>query len=66
MVTVTGNAVFYSDSKRLELGLYIVKETVDKILGTILVKSQFDIGSTFEITIPSLRLNGLIKGMIRS
>jgi signal transduction histidine kinase/ligand-binding sensor domain-containing protein len=43
------------------LGLYIVKETVDKIQGTITVQSQFDLGTTFEVTIPSLKPKGLIK-----
>jgi signal transduction histidine kinase len=36
------------------LGLYIVKETVDKIKGTISVKSEYGSGSTFTLIIPAL------------
>jgi len=34
------------------LGLYIVKEMVDKMEGKILVKSEFGVGSEFQIIIP--------------
>ncbi|HYG19286.1 MAG TPA: ATP-binding protein [Ohtaekwangia sp.] len=36
------------------LGLYIVKETVDKLEGTISVDSELGIGTTFKIIIPNL------------
>lgn len=36
------------------LGLYIVKETVEKIKGTISVVSEYGKGSTFTVIIPSL------------
>ncbi len=36
------------------LGLYIVKETVEKLNGTISVTSKFGEGSSFTVTIPSL------------
>lgn len=37
------------------IGLYIVKETVEKIKGTVTVKSKVGEGTEFEITIPSAR-----------
>ena len=37
------------------LGLYIVKETVEKIKGSISVESKVDKGTTFELIIPSLK-----------
>jgi len=37
------------------LGLYIVKESIEKLKGTIEVNSTPDIGTTFTVTIPSLR-----------
>ncbi|NJN28064.1 MAG: GHKL domain-containing protein [Cyclobacteriaceae bacterium] len=42
-------------SKGSGLGLYIVKETVDKLHGNITVKSVKDAGTTFTLTIPSLK-----------
>jgi signal transduction histidine kinase len=36
------------------LGLYIVKETVEKIGGTISVNSKHGEGSSFTVTLPSL------------
>lgn len=36
------------------LGLYMVKETVNKLLGTIEVESEFGTGTTFKIIIPNL------------
>jgi nitrogen-specific signal transduction histidine kinase len=47
-------------SKGSGLGLYIVKETVEKLGGTITVQSQLDKGSIFEVILPSLKKN--IKG----
>jgi signal transduction histidine kinase len=43
-------------SKGSGLGLYIVKETLDKIGGQVEVKSQLHLGSSFIITIPQLKL----------
>jgi PAS domain S-box-containing protein len=37
------------------LGLYIVKEAIDKVGGTIHVQSEFGEGTTFLVTIPNLR-----------
>lgn len=43
------------DNSGSGLGLYIVKETVDKLFGTISVKSNMRRGSTFTITLPNLK-----------
>jgi signal transduction histidine kinase len=45
-------------SKGSGLGLYIVKETVTKLNGTISLTSQPDIGTTFIITLPNLYDHG--------
>ncbi len=37
------------------LGLYIVKETVEKLEGTVSVKSEKQEGSTFTVTIPNMK-----------
>ncbi len=37
------------------LGLYIVKETIDKLSGTIQVKSKLREGTSFTVTIPNLK-----------
>ncbi len=42
------------DSKGSGLGLYIVKETVNKLSGTVNVSSEIGLGSTFTITLPNL------------
>lgn len=39
------------------LGLYMVREIITKLGGTITVKSQYDIGTTFCITLPNGRDN---------
>lgn len=47
--------MFYRGTERSKgsgIGLYIVKETVDKLKGNIQVKSQLAEGSSFEIIIP--------------
>ncbi len=36
------------------LGLYIVKETVEKLSGKVTVKSKMRVGSTFKVVIPNL------------
>jgi len=41
------------NSKGSGLGLYIAKETITKLGGTIKVQSEFGISTTFEITIPN-------------
>lgn len=43
------------DNSGSGLGLYIVKETVDKLFGTISVKSQLRQGSLFKVTLPNLK-----------
>ena len=43
------------NTKGSGLGLYIVKETVEKIQGSILVSSTVGKGSEFVITLPSLK-----------
>jgi signal transduction histidine kinase/ligand-binding sensor domain-containing protein len=45
----------HESTKGSGLGLYIVKETVEKIEGTIQVSSTPGQGSTFTITLPSLK-----------
>ena len=42
------------DSKGSGLGLYIVKETINKLNGTVSVTSEIGQGSTFTITFPNL------------
>ena len=42
-------------SKGSGLGLYIVHETVEKLSGKVSVQSTLGEGSTFEVTLPSLR-----------
>ncbi len=47
--------MFYQANEKAEgsgLGLYIVKQTVEKLKGTILVASEYQIGSTFTVVIP--------------
>ncbi len=39
------------------LGLYIVKQTVEKLGGTIEVESKLNTGTTFRLTIPNLKNN---------
>lgn len=49
--------MFYRASERSKgsgLGLYIVKESVDKLQGAIHLKSQLGVGSTFTIEIPDI------------
>ncbi len=49
--------MFFRASTRSEgagLGLYIVKETVEKLKGSIEVKSTVDVGTSFSIRIPNL------------
>lgn len=51
--------MFYRATERSEgagLGLYIVKETVDKLHGTIAVESQIGKGTTFRVTLPNLKV----------
>jgi len=43
-------------SKGSGLGLYLVKETIDKLNGEIDVNSQIGNGITYTISIPSMRL----------
>jgi signal transduction histidine kinase len=43
-------------SKGSGLGLYIVKETIDKLGGKITVESMLNFGTTFTITVPRLKL----------
>ena len=44
-----------ADTEGSGLGLYIVKETVEKLNGTIKVDSNLGQGSTFKISLPNLR-----------
>jgi signal transduction histidine kinase len=44
----------YEKSDGSGLGLYIVKETLDKIKGTISVETELEKGSTFQITLPKV------------
>ncbi|GAB1446337.1 hybrid sensor histidine kinase/response regulator [Flammeovirgaceae bacterium] len=49
--------MFYRGTEQSEgagLGLYLVKETVQKIGGSITVTSQLEVGSTFEFKIPNI------------
>jgi signal transduction histidine kinase len=48
--------MFYRASENSDgsgLGLYIVKETLDKLHGTITVKSEYGMGSTFTVLLPN-------------
>ena len=45
----------HQDNSGSGLGLYIVKETVDKLYGNIAVQSKTRQGSTFTVTIPNLK-----------
>ena len=50
--------MFYRATERSEgagLGLYIVRETVEKLHGTIAVESQVGEGTTFRVTLPNLQ-----------
>ena len=42
-----------SKSKGSGIGLYIVKEIIDKLAGTVSVDSMFGVGTTFNLSIPS-------------
>lgn len=42
----------YEKSDGSGLGLYIVKETLEKIKGTISVETELEKGSTFKVTLP--------------
>jgi len=44
------------ESEGTGLGLYIVKKTIDKLRGTITLKSEEGIGTTFNIVLPDQRL----------
>lgn len=51
--------MFYRATERSEgagLGLYIVKETVDKLHGSITVESAVGEGTTFKLVIPNLKV----------
>jgi signal transduction histidine kinase len=51
--------MFYRATERSEgagLGLYIVRETVDKLHGSITVESENGQGATFKITIPNIKI----------
>lgn len=51
--------MFFRATERSEgagLGLYIVKETVDKLHGTITVDSVMGEGTTFKVVIPNLKI----------
>lgn len=50
-----------SKSKGSGIGLYIVKETLDKIRGTISVQSQYGKGSTFTVLLKALKSSALDK-----
>lgn len=52
--------MFYRATERSEgagLGLYIVRETVQKLAGTIRVQSELGVGTTFEIEIPNAAIS---------
>jgi signal transduction histidine kinase len=52
--------MFFRASTRSEgagLGLYIVKETVEKLKGTIDVKSEIEVGTSFSILIPNVSVD---------
>ena len=49
--------MFYRASEQSEgsgLGLYIVKNAVDKLGGIVMVNSQLDQGTSFKIVLPNM------------
>ena len=51
--------IFYSESagttaESSGLGLYLVRQAMDKIKGTISVRSKVNVGTEFEINLPNL------------
>jgi signal transduction histidine kinase len=49
--------MFYRGTKFSQgsgLGMYIVKETLEKLNGTITLNSKINVGSTFAVSIPNL------------
>ena len=51
---------FVTNSKKgTGLGLYIIKETIEKLQGTIRVESEEKIGSTFFVSIPFQKMPGV-------
>jgi len=54
--------MFYRGTKKSSgsgLGMYILKETIDKLEGSITVESNLNIGSTFKLTVPNVTLSDL-------
>ena len=50
--------IFYSANKEVEstgLGLYLVRQSIQKIKGSVDVRSKLDVGTEFELTIPDLK-----------
>lgn len=55
--------MFFRATERSEgagLGLYIVRETVDKLHGSVTVHSELGKGSDFKITLPNLKAYGTV------
>jgi signal transduction histidine kinase len=51
--------MFFRATERSEgagLGLYIVKETIEKLMGTIEVESKLGAGTSFKIRVPNMKL----------
>ncbi|MGB6035118.1 MAG: hybrid sensor histidine kinase/response regulator [Cryomorphaceae bacterium] len=54
--------IFYSEESATSvessgLGLYLVRQAIDKINGTVSVRSKLNLGTEFEINLPDLTLN---------
>jgi signal transduction histidine kinase len=56
--------MFYRATQEAEgsgLGLYILKRSVDRLNGTIGIKSEVDVGTTFMVRLPHLKVDDMVS-----